>query len=472
MKHSLMLAMVLSGTLVLTGCAVQPVSLTEKQADLIAETWSYGEGKSEAKSLRQPPQQWWAAWNDESLAFLVKATLENNTDIAQAQANLRSAMASLTSTTSQLFPTFTLGADGARNRRNNSSTDSFGADASAGWTLSFGGRDISARRAAQASAHASELSLEDTKSAMTSEVANTYVNLRLAQIRLDIARQSVKSYEEAKNLTQWRYQAGLVSATDYEQANAQFENAKASIATNMHNILQYETALSRLTVLPLKTIQDLPAGKIPTPPENLAVSIPADVISLRPDVLAAKETVRAAMENVRVAPAAYFPSLSLSGTIGTAAATVGALGASGTGIGALVGALSMPFLNWGDVVAGTEEQKAQLDRAQAQYTETLVGALEETENALSGIRSSAAKKMSLKTATESSQLAAQLALQQYSSGLEDYQTVLTTQRSWLTAQDNEVSNQADWATAHIDLYRALGGGWVPEGTQDKGNADE
>nr|WP_239481520.1 TolC family protein [Parasutterella secunda] len=465
----LALIMTVSGVLVLTGCAVEPVVLSQKQSELIASTWSYGEGTEEAKALRQPPDKWWAAWHDESLTYLVKATLENNTDIAQAQANLRAAQASLLSTTSALFPSASLGADASRNRRNHSSTDSFSADASAAWSFSFGGRDVSARRAAQASAHASELSLEDTKSAMTSEVALTYVNLRLAQIRLNIAKQSVRSYEEAKNLTQWRYQAGLVSATDYEQANAQFENAKANIATNMHNILQYETALSRLTVLPLQKIQDLPAGDIPTPPADLAVSIPADVISLRPDVLAAQETVRAAMENVRVAQADFLPTLSLSGSIGTAAATVGALGASGTGIGALVGALSMPFLNWGDVVAGTETQKATLDRAQAQYTETLVGALEETENALSGIRSSAAKKMSLRTATDSSQLAAQLALQQYSSGLEDYQTVLTTQRSWLTAQDNEVSNQADWAIAHIDLYRALGGGWVPEENRNKEN---
>lgn len=469
MKKLLALIMTVSGVLVLTGCAVEPVVLSQKQSELIASTWSYGEGTEEAKALRQPPDEWWAAWHDESLTYLVKATLENNTDIAQAQANLRAAQASLLSTTSALFPTASLGADASRNRRNHSSTDTFSADASAAWSFSFGGRDVSARRAAQASAHASELSLEDTKSAMTSEVALTYVNLRLAQIRLNIAKQSVKSYEEAKNLTQWRYQAGLVSATDYEQANAQFENAKANIATNMHNILQYETALSRLTVLPLQKIQDLPAGDIPTPPADLAVSIPADVISLRPDVLAAQETVRAAMENVRVAQADFLPTLSLSGSIGTAAATVGALGASGTGIGALVGALSMPFLNWGDVVAGTETQKATLDRAQAQYTETLVGALEETENALSGIRSSAAKKMSLRTATDSSQLAAQLALQQYSSGLEDYQTVLTTQRSWLTAQDNEVSNQADWAIAHIDLYRALGGGWVPEENRNKEN---
>ena len=462
MKKRLVLITTIVSLITLSGCAVSPVQLTDKQSELIAETWSYGEGTPQAKALRLSPGQWWAAWNDQSLSFLVNAALKNNTDIAQAQANLRSALATLTSATSQLFPTATLSGDGSRNRRDHSSTDSFSANASTAWSFSFGGRDVSSRRAAQASAHASELSLEDTKSAMTSEVALTYVNLRLAQIRLDIAKQSVKSYEEAKNLTQWRYQAGLVSATDYEQAKAQFENAKASIATNMHNILLYGTALSRLTVLPLETIQKLPSGSIPTPPSNIAVSIPADVISLRPDILAAQETVRAAMENVRVAQADYFPTLSLSGSIGTAAATVGALGASGTGIGALVGALSMPFLNWGDVVAGTETQKANLDRAQAQYTQTLVEALEETENALSGIRSSAAKKMSLKTATESSQLAAQLALQQYSSGLEDYQTVLTTQRSWLTAQDNEASNQADWAIAHIDLYRALGGGWVPE----------
>lgn len=467
MKNKFALTVSLSALLALTGCAVQPVALTPIQKELIASTWSEGEGTVEAAQLRQAPEQWWAAWNDPSLSTLVAATLKNNTDIAQAQANLRAARASLLSATSQLFPTATLGADGSRSRRNDVSTDSYSADAVAAWSFSFGGRDVSARRAAEADAKASELSLEDTKSAMTSEVALTYVNLRLSQIRLQIARQSVKSYEEAKNLTQWRYQAGLVSATDYEQAKAQYENAKASIATNMHNILQYQTALSRLTVLPLEKIQALPEGSIPVPPEKLAVSIPADVISLRPDVLAARESVRAAMENVRVAQADYFPTLSLSGSIGTAAATVGALGASGTGIGALIGALSMPFLNWGDVVAGTETQKANLDRAQAQYTQTIVGALEETENALSGIRTSAAKKMSLRTATESSHLAAQLALQQYSSGLEDYQTVLTTQRSWLTAQDNEVSNQADWAIAHIDLYRALGGGWIPDNSSEK-----
>ena len=463
-KFSLLFAL---STSVLSGCAVAPVEMSSQQRSVIPEQWSQGEGVPQEQALRVAPKEWWASWGDETLNELIGKTLDNNTDIATAQANLRSAMAALSGATASLFPTANLGADASRNRQNGSSSEHFGADASASWTFSFGGRDVSARRAAQASAYASELTLEDTKSAMTSEVALTYVQLRLAQTRMQIALQSEKSYKEAMNLTQWRYEAGLVSATDYEQAIAQYENARASIATTHHNILQYQTALSRLTVLPLANIQSLPQGPIPLPPENIAVAIPADVLSLRPDVQAARENVRAAMENVRVAQADFLPSLSLTGTIGTAAATVGALGSSGTGIGALVGALSMPFLNWGDAIEATETQKANLDRAQADYTATLVGALEETENALSGIRASAAKKASLRKATQSSQLAAQLALQQYSSGLEDYQTVLTTQRSLLDAQDSEASNWADWAIAHIDLYRALGGGWMPPDKQER-----
>lgn len=131
MKNKFALTVSLSALLALTGCAVQPVALTPVQKELIASTWSEGEGTVEAAQLRQTPEQWWAAWNDPSLSTLVAATLKNNTDIAQAQANLRAARASLLSATSQLFPTATLGADVSRSRRNDVSTDSYSADAAA-----------------------------------------------------------------------------------------------------------------------------------------------------------------------------------------------------------------------------------------------------------------------------------------------------------------------------------------------------
>ena len=194
------------------------------------------------------------------------------------------------------------------------------------------------------------------------------------------------------------------------------------------------------------------------------MAIPARVLELRPDVQAAKQSVLAAMENVRVAQAGFWPSLSLSGTLGTTAATIGALGASGTGVGALIASLSMPLLNWGSTIAATETQKANLDRATAQYRHSIVGALEETENALSALNTAQRRKSSLTRAMQSSQIAADLARQQYSSGLADYQTVLSTQRSLFNAQETLATNQADWAIAHIDLYRTLGGGWKPQQT--------
>ena len=196
----------------------------------------------------------------------------------------------------------------------------------------------------------------------------------------------------------------------------------------------------------------------------MAIAIPARVLELRPDVQAAKQTVLASMENIRVAQADYWPSLSLSGTLGTTAATIGALGASGTGVGALIASLSMPLLNWGSTIAATETQKANLDRATAQYRQSIVRALEETENALSAMKTAQRRQVSLARATQSSELAAEIALQRYSSGLSDYQTVLSTQRSLFNAQETQATNQADWAIAHIDLYRTLGGGWKPQQT--------
>ena len=132
-----------------------------------------------------------------------------------------------------------------------------------------------------------------------------------------------------------------------------------------------------------------------------------------------------------------------------------------TGVAALIGALSMPIFDWGAQVSATEQALAALDRARAGYSSTLLAALEETENALTGITTAQNRERSLQTALDSAISAADLAMQQYEAGLTDYQTVLNTQRSLYTARENLQSNKADLATQLIDLYRAMGGGWRP-----------
>ncbi len=457
------LAVVLTFPIFLAGCAVDHIApFKDTNEAVLSENWTQGEGKVEAATRRVSPEVWWSQWDNPALTALIEKTLANNTDILVAQANLRSAQASLFRATSSLFPTADIGANASRNYRNHDWTESYSGNASTGWSFSFGGRDVYSRAAASASEEAQALLLVDTKNAMTAATAKAYVTLRLAQEKLAISEKNLATLQEARDIANWRYQAGLVEATDAEQANASYESACAQIQSLKHSVFTSQTALATLTVLPLSEIQQIANGAIPTPPTDIAVAMPADLLSLRADVQAAKAQVIAALYNVRVARSEFLPSLSLSGSIGTAAATVGALGASGTGIGALIGALSMPILNWGDAIAATQTQKAALDKAQANYTSTLIDALEETENTLSKIRTTKARTEALSRAQDSSHLAAQLALHQYASGLADYQTVLTTQRAWLNAQEAVASNQADWAQAHIELYQTLGGGWQPQ----------
>ncbi len=142
-------------TLMLSGCAVEmPETLERKHQDLIPTQWTSGEGKEAALIVREKPEQWWARWNNETLSFLVEKTLLNNTDIAQAQANLRSAQASLTKANSSLWPSFDIGADATDQWKNHDWTQGYSAEAASSWSFSFGGRDIATQGAASATTQA------------------------------------------------------------------------------------------------------------------------------------------------------------------------------------------------------------------------------------------------------------------------------------------------------------------------------
>ena len=133
----------------------------------------------------------------------------------------------------------------------------------------------------------------------------------------------------------------------------------------------------RLTGCPVDELGLEPTGIIPVPPMGGAASMPAELIEQRPDVRAAKATAEAAVKNLKSAKSDFFPTLSLSGDIGTTATAVSALGASGTGVAGLAAALAMPILNWVDLIAGEETAMANLQSAVASYRSTLLSALEE-----------------------------------------------------------------------------------------------
>lgn len=452
------LAAVIS-TLILTGCASNTEWLAE-QDKVMPQTWSSPMPQLQEATLENN-RNWWKAWDNEELQALLIKAYDANTDILTARANLRAAAVLADDATAALFPTLGLSAQGSGSRRNNIDTESYQAQGNLNWSISLAGGNIAAQRAANYEAMASAMTLEDTRINVASEVAQNYVNLRLAYVKKRIAQMTLENYLQAHEIAKWNYDAGLSDSTEVEQAVSNVETARAAIPSIDLAIVQYRNALARLIGQSSATLEVAESTTVPIAPMQLAVSVPAQTLKNRPDMRSAQLSLMAASDRVYEARSQWFPTLTITGNLGTQAATIGALGASGTGIAALIGALSMPILNWGQQVTATEQQLANLDRARADYSATLLNALEETENSLTMISVSQRRESALEAALIAAETAAELAMQQYRAGLTDYQTVLNTQRSLFTARESWQSNKADLATGLIDLYRALGGGWQP-----------
>ena len=462
------MVLTVAAVLMLSGCASTELLAPADEA-VVGTAWNADAGVSLSDELPAVARsEWWKAWKDAELSALVDRAMAESTDVRTALANLKTAAASADQATADLFPTLKLGAEGSRtHRENQGTTENWSAEASGSWSISLLGGNLAVRRAARYEAMASLLTLEDVKNAVAAEAASDYVALKLAFVKRRIAEATLKNYEEAGHIARWRFEAGLSDQSEVDQAVSNREGARAALALTEKSIAQYKNALARLTVQNAADIRVTDDGLVPTAPLNLAVAVPAETLKNRPDLRAAQLTVAAASERVYKAKTQWFPSLSLSGNIGTQAATIGTLGASGTGIAALAGALSMPLLNWGDQVTAAKEAEASLEKARSTYLATLLKALEETENALTAIQTAQTRTAPLTIALSAAESAADLTMKSYRAGIVDYQNVLNTQRSLLTARENARTNEADMASALITLYTALGGAWEATGAEQQ-----
>lgn len=411
--------------------------------------------------------QWWQNLNDPLLSELIGEALQASPDLHSAQARLREARARRTVAAAGRFPSVT--ASGAASRRSSGDTGSgdsrnaFSAGFDASWELDVFGGVRRSVEAAAADLESAVASLHDTQVSLASEVALTYVEVRAQQTRLGVARANLASQSETLQLTDWRAQAGLVSSQDVEQARSNREQTRAQIPSLETSLAEAEHRLDFLLGRAPGTLHARLAatGELPAVPGRIAVGIPADTLRQRPDVRAAERRLAAETARVGVAEAARYPSFDLSGSIGLEALTLGGLGDSGAASSLLAG-ITGPIFNAGRLRAQVEIQDAVREQAQVTYEQTVLAALQEVENALVALARNRERVEALAIAVESAGNAAQLARQRYSAGLIDFQSVLDTERSVLSAEDSLASSRADGVLALIRLYKALGGGWSPQ----------
>jgi NodT family efflux transporter outer membrane factor (OMF) lipoprotein len=210
------------------------------------------------------------------------------------------------------------------------------------------------------------------------------------------------------------------------------------------------------------------AASVPSPPDELAVGIPADTLLQRPDVRAAEDRIVAETARISKERAARYPTLKLTASIGLEALT-GALTGGTSALSALGSSFSQTLFDGGRIRQNVEIQSAVQQQAVVKYESTVLTALKEVENALAAFSKNRERLASLTTAAEAARNAATLAQNRYTAGLVDFETVLDTERTVFNLEDTVASTQVDRTTAVIQLYQALGGGWSQGPASSKGN---
>jgi multidrug efflux system outer membrane protein len=471
-------AVVITMVALLSGCTSGPDYHVPAPASLgVPERYAppiTAPARGEAAPAPADLAAWWRQLGDPLLTDLIARATAGNLQIAQSVARLAQARESLVQARGDLLPTLTGSTGATRNvtrggggGSSGSTQLSLGLDAS--WQADlFGGlsRSVQAARADEAAA---EFDLEGVRTAVAGEVATNYIDARLAQARLEIARSTLRTQDDNLQIAGWRVQAGLVSSLDVEQARGQRAQTAASIPSLETSYLQ---AVARLGVLtgqaPGALRSELEAVRpIPRGPDAIAVGIPADTLRARPDVRSAERQLAAATARIGVARAALFPALSISGNINTKAATIGKLGSLLTG--GLFAGIAQTIFDAGKRKSQVRSARAAADLAFASYRQTVLTGLEDVENAIQSLEAAKARQAQLAIALDASNNAAIYARSQYRSGLIDFLTLLQSEQSLLSARDQLASARADQALALVQLYLALGGGWQPDTTTFTGN---
>lgn len=453
------------GLLSLTGCTAVGPDYHEPSAG-IPDDWHTDTSASFIPATTAPAEltAWWTLLNDPALTALIERAVGNGIDVRSALARLREARARRDLAASALYPTIDAVASASRNDddaiTDNIIRERYVAALDAGWEVDIFGSNRRALEAARADLGASEAALRDVMVSLAAEVALVYVELRTLQSRLDITRAELQTRQQTHDLTRWRYEAGLTTALDVEQAQASLQQTRAQLAVLERSLRETEHRLSVLLALPPGSLwQDLRnAGPIPAPPLHIAVGIPADTLRQRPDVRQAERQLTAQTARLGEAMAAAYPSFNLQGSIGLNALQLDDLLDSRTTTSILASAVA-PIFNAGRIRQNIAVQDALLQQARLNYERSILLALQEVEDALVGFVQNQHQREALAAAAASARLAADLAEQQYVSGLTDFQTVLDTQRTFLSLQDQLAVSEGDVVASLIQLYKALGGGW-------------
>lgn len=416
-------------------------------------------------------REFWRAFNDPQLSSLVERALLQNHDVRIALARYDQARALSRDAGYARLPQLDANAQAERVRssadqapgvdRDGRDTHNYVGGLGVSWELDLFGRLRRASEASRADAQAASADLAAMQVAIAASVAQGWFELRGLQAQLDIARENAATQERTLKLLQARTEAGFSDAFDVDRGRAQLEatlaripslEAAEAVAANRIAVLVGATPESMATEL-------MSSGALPTLPAAPLPGTPSDLLRRRPDVAAAERRVAAATARVGVATADLFPRFSLGALFGTQALGSGALFARDSETRVLSLGLDGGFLNVGRVRARIAAANAQTAQDLAAYQQTVLRALEDTENALVRVDRSRTESAHLDQAAQAGTRAAQVARLRLDNGAIDTLDMLEAERTRLDSQDAAIQGRVRSGVAMVQLYAALAGGW-------------
>ena len=466
MRKPMMASVALAVSLVLSGCSTLEPRSTEV-APAIPSQWpaAVTAGAPATSTAEVADIGWRDFFVDPRLQAVITQSLENNRDLRVAVLNVERARAQYRIQRADRVPA--VGVQGQMTRSGGDApvTEQFSANLGVvEFELDLFGRVRNLSQAALQQYFAEAANRRSAQLSLVAEVANAWLTLGADSEQLRIAQATLATYEDSLRLTEARRELGGASALELSQTRTLVETARTDVARFAGQVAQDRNALVLLaggpvdaTLLPqaevteVASVRPLPAG------------MPGDVLLRRPDVMAAEHVLLSANANIGAARAAFFPSISLTGSIGSASSELSGLFDSGTRVWSFIPKLNLPIFQGGKLRANLGMATADRDIALAQYERAIQSGFREAADALALNESLDAQLSSQQALVAAAEQAQRLSQARYDAGLDSFLTLLDARRTAYTARQSLVSTQLAQQSNQVALYKVLGGGWHERG---------
>lgn len=409
--------------------------------------------------------RWWELFNDPVLDSLILKSIRNNQDLRIVMENVYQTREALNIQKKELLPK--VGGVASAERGNLAGIlvpgvgiqNQYQVAGNINWEIDLWGKLRRLNEAALASYLGSEYGVKSVRLALVSEVASTYLLLKEFQASLKISEQTLELRDSSLRLVQSRFDQGYAAEIDLNQAQIQRAIAASAVPSFKRLVLQVQNALSILVGEVPKAIEyGTPLDEFTVVPD-IPSGLPSELLIRRPDLLEAEQQIVSQNALVGVAIATRYPTLSLTGLLGVASSDLSTLTSSGAAWN--VGAdLSGPLFLWGQNKRRVDIEKSRLKQSYLNYEKLVLNALREVEDALIAIENYKAEVAARKDHVNAATNAQYLSGERYDKGVTSYLEYLESQRQAFEAQLAYVTSKRALLESYVQLYRALGGGWI------------